>query len=114
MDWKANSRGIPPPSNETSVQPQRLTETKCEQICTRKREITFAHFNPPVCSTLQNKSLRLCTVMRKVMYAERESWERGKNKNQRTFLARRFTTLVKCFYCCPSRSSSSKCSKAQG
>lgn len=43
----ANSKGIPPPFIETSVQPQHLTETKCEQIGTHKREITFAHFNRP-------------------------------------------------------------------
>lgn len=69
----ANSKGIPSPFIETSVRPQHLTETKCERICTRKREITFAHFNPPVSPMLPNKSLRLCTVVRKrsrVMYTE--------------------------------------------
>lgn len=77
----ANSKGIPPPFIETSVR-QHLTETKCEQICTRKREITLAHFNAPVCSMLPNKSLRLCAVMRKrnsVMYTEREVGE-GKKR----------------------------------
>lgn len=46
----ASSKGIPPPFTETSVRPQHLTETKCEQICTRKREITSAHFNPCLCT----------------------------------------------------------------
>lgn len=94
-----------PPFIETSVRPQHLTQTKCEQICTRKREITSAHFNPPVSSTLPNKSLRLCTVVRcrnRVMYTE------GGGKSKR-ISGKRFTTLLKRFHCCSSRSSSSKC-----
>lgn len=109
----ANSKGIPPPFIETSVRLQRLTATKCEQICTRKREITSAHFNPPVSTVLPNKSLRLYTVVRKrkiLMYTKREV-EEEKKRNQRKYLARRFTTLAKCFHCCSSRSSSSKCFK---
>lgn len=111
----ANSKGIPSPFIETSVRPQHLTETKCERICTRKREITFAHFNPPVSPMLPNKSLRLCTVVRKrsrVMYTEGGgAGGGGEKRNQRKYLARRFTTLAKCFHCCSSRSSSSKCFK---
>lgn len=111
----ANSRGIPPPSTETSVRLQHLTETKCEQICTRKREITFAHFNPHVSSVLPNKSLRLCTVARERtdVYGGGGEVEEEKKRNQRKYLARRFTTLAKRFHCRSSRSSSSVCFKPE-
>lgn len=81
----ANSKGIPLPCTKTSVRPQHLTETKCEQMCTRKREITFGRFNPPV-SSVPNKSLRLCTVVRKrnrVMYTEGEVGRGGKKKSKK-------------------------------
>lgn len=73
--------GIPPPLTETSVRPQHLTETKCEQICTRKREITSAHFNPHASPKLPKKSRRLCTVARRrrrLMRTEREVEEEKK------------------------------------
>lgn len=113
--WTGNGKfqgDSPSPFIETSVRLQRLTETKCEQIRTRKREITFVHFNPHV----SLMSLRLCAVVRKrnrLMYMAREAGEEKKKKgrNQRKYLVRRFTTLAKRFHCCSSRSSSSKCFK---
>lgn len=47
--WTGNAklRGESSPFIETTARPQHLTETKCEEICTRKREISLTYFNPP-------------------------------------------------------------------
>lgn len=46
MDWKQRGRRDSPAFHGDKCAAATLTETKCEQICTRKREITFAHLNP--------------------------------------------------------------------
>lgn len=61
-------------------------------------------------SPLPEMSLRLCGASRKrngLMYVDGGGGSRGESRYQRENLARRFTAPVKCFHCCPSRSSSS-------
>lgn len=90
MDWKQRGRRDSPAFHGDKCAATTLTETKCEQICTRKREITFAHLNPPVSSPLPKKALRFCmtTCKRNIcvyMYTERkvEGGEGGGEKSKR-------------------------------
>lgn len=64
--WTGNSntKGDSPDFHWDKCGAATLTETKCEQICTRRREITFAHLNPPVSSLLPKESTRLCVAAR--------------------------------------------------
>lgn len=86
MDWKQPGRRDSPASHGDKCAATTLTETKCEQICTRKREITFAHLNPPVSSPLPKRALTFCmtTCKRNIcvyMYTERKV-EGGEEKKK--------------------------------
>lgn len=83
--WNKAYGGDSPASHWDKCVTQHLTETKCEQICTRKREIISAHFNPHVSPTLPKKSWRLCIVARRrrrLMRTEREVEEEKKKSKK--------------------------------
>ena len=115
----ANSEGDSPAFHwGECVRPQHLTQTKCEQICARKREITPAHSKPLALRWCQTQRILHSHARKETewcMYGEREVEEVGrgerkkKKKIKEKYLASRFTTVVKCFQCCSGRSGSSKC-----
>lgn len=104
----ANTRGISPkPSEKCSL----LIERKCEQICKcGRKKLLLRVLICRISSLLPEQSLRLCGASHKrngLMYVDGGGGSRRESRYQRENLVRRFTALVKCFHCCPSRSSSS-------
>lgn len=111
MDWKQQHQGDSPDFHWDKCVAATLTETKCEQICTRKR-CSFKSPCPFTAAKQVYEALRGRAQKKHMyMYTEREVEGEEKKRNQREYLARRFTTLAKRFQCCPSRSCSSKCFK---
>ena len=85
----ANSEGDSPAFHwGECVRPQHLTQTKCEQICARKREITPAHSKPLALRWCQTQRILHSHARKETewcMYGEREVEEvgRGERKKKR-------------------------------
>lgn len=93
-----NNRGISP---KPLVKRLCLNERECGQIfkCKKKKKM-FA------CLNMSNLIFEALHKQNELMYVNCGGGSR-ENEYQRENLVRRFTTLLKCFHCCPSRSSSS-------
>lgn len=77
MDWKQRGRRDSPAFHGDKCAAATLTETKCEQICTRKREITFAHLNPRLLTAAKKGFEILHDHMQKKHMCIHVYWEEG-------------------------------------